>query len=271
MPLPTLIFIGPVAAAIFFFTAVLIKPKSPVKNYARFIARTATSLCLIIIATAAYTATAQEQANTSSSQELRYNSQLKAVTSSLLNDSLWQWRNPSIWNRRIIPSMEQSQFLAPSANSSHLNIVIIILEGIQYHQTSLDNASGLPSQDKTANLTPYLQKLASEGVEFTNTASSFTHTTKALFALLSGRHPSPSQDITETIPVNKPFVSLASILHSQLQYRTAYFQSSKGEFKSAPALFTISVSMPFGQENVSAAPMNLSATRTATILRCSVL
>jgi len=66
--------------------------------------------------------------------------------------------------------------------------------------------------------------------------SSVTHTTKALFSLLSGRLPSTSEDLAEAIPVAKPYVSLATILREQLGYRTAFFQSAQGDFESRPSL-----------------------------------
>jgi phosphoglycerol transferase MdoB-like AlkP superfamily enzyme len=228
MPLTMILLLSPLAAATIFLAAVLVRPKLPAKNYARFIGKALTSGTLIITCAAAYTATAQEQAGQSSAQELRYNSQLKAVTSSLLNNSLWQGQSTATLSRRTIPNIEQATIAPPPKTAKQHNIVLIVLEGVQYRHTSL--------YDKDNNLTPYLKKLADDGVEFSNTRSSFTHTTKALFALLSGRHPSPSQDITETIPVDKPYVSLASILKDKQQYRTAFFQSAKGEFESSPGL-----------------------------------
>ena len=228
VPLMLILLVSPIIISLTFLAAVLIRPKLPVKSYARFISKTVICGILIITCAAVYSATAQEQAGKSTSQELRYNSQLKAVTSSLLNNSLWQRENAALESRgRTIPTIEQTT-LTPLPNIAKQNIVLIVLEGIQYRHTSL--------YDQKNNLTPYLKKLADEGIEFSNTRSSFTHTTKALFALLSGRHPSPSQDITETIPADKPYVSLASVLREKLQYRTAFFESAKGEFESGPGL-----------------------------------
>ena len=86
------------------------------------------------------------------------------------------------------------------------------------------------------NLTPYLATLAGQGVEFVNTRSTLTHTTKVLFSLLTGRFPSVSQDIAEAVPVVKPYASIATILKHQLNFRTAFFQSAKGNFESRPGL-----------------------------------
>jgi lipoteichoic acid synthase len=63
-----------------------------------------------------------------------------------------------------------------------------------------------------------------------------THTTKALFALLTGRVPSASQDIAEAVPVERPYASLATILAKGLGFRTAFFQSATGTFESRPGL-----------------------------------
>jgi phosphoglycerol transferase MdoB-like AlkP superfamily enzyme len=86
------------------------------------------------------------------------------------------------------------------------------------------------------NLTPYLVTLAQQGIEFANARSTVTHTTKAIFALLTGRFPSVSHDISETIPVENHYASIATILGSQLNFRTAFFQSAKGNFESRPGL-----------------------------------
>jgi phosphoglycerol transferase MdoB-like AlkP superfamily enzyme len=85
-------------------------------------------------------------------------------------------------------------------------------------------------------LTPFLKSLADRGIEFVNARSSLTHTTKALFSLLTGRFASASQDIAEAVPVNEPYVSLATVLADVLDYRTAFFQSAAGSFESRPGL-----------------------------------
>ncbi|UCC22987.1 MAG: sulfatase-like hydrolase/transferase, partial [Planctomycetota bacterium] len=108
------------------------------------------------------------------------------------------------------------------------NVVIVVLEGIQYRFTSL--------YDKQSNLTPYLATLAEQGVEFSNARSLVTHTTKSLFSLLTGRFPSVSQDIAEAVPATKPYAGIATILKQNLDFRTAFFQSAKGNFESRPGL-----------------------------------
>ena len=106
--------------------------------------------------------------------------------------------------------------------------MLVILEGIQYQYTSL--------ADEQSNLTPYLAELAKQGIEFSNARSTLTHTTKALFALLTGRFASASQDIAEAVPAASPYASIATILGGQPGYRTAFFQSAMGSFESRPGL-----------------------------------
>ncbi|MGE5295401.1 MAG: LTA synthase family protein [Solirubrobacterales bacterium] len=119
------------------------------------------------------------------------------------------------------------------------NVVIVVLEGVQYDCTSLAAQQGGIAPQRGANrdgLTPYLSSLAAQGVSFSNARSVLTHTTKALFALLTGRFPSASQDVSEAIPMAQPYASLATILKRRLGFRTAFFQSATGTFESRPGL-----------------------------------
>ena len=102
---------------------------------------------------------------------------------------------------------------------------MVVLEGVQYKYTSL--------ADTKSDLTPYLAKLAAQGVEFSNMRSTLTHTTKALFALLGGRYPSASQDVVEAVPAISPYGGLATILADKVGYRTAFFQSARCSSLSA--------------------------------------
>jgi phosphoglycerol transferase MdoB-like AlkP superfamily enzyme len=128
--------------------------------------------------------------------------------------------------KRKIPTFDQLDI----KREQHIrhNIVLVVLEGVQYQYTSL--------ADEKSNLTPYLVSLAEQGVEFSNARSTLTHTTKALFALLTGRFASASQDIAEAVPANSPYASLATILSGELGYSTAFFQSAMGSFESRPGL-----------------------------------
>ena len=108
------------------------------------------------------------------------------------------------------------------------NLVIVVLEGISPGQTNLFNKDG-------ANV-PFLAALANSGAAFTNCRTIATHTTKALFAIHTGRYPSVSQDYVEAAVKSKPYQSIATILKDCCNYRTAFFQSADGTFEARPGL-----------------------------------
>ena len=222
MPAAAVVLLAPSAIALAFFFFVLAKPKLPVYNRRRFIAKIIFCMTIVITAVVARPAIARRGSSQIGSVGLQYNSQLRAVMSLVLSD----YRRPPD-PKRTIPAFDQ---LKIEREPQHVksNIVVVILEGVQYQYTSLANRQN--------NSTPYLESLASQGIEFSNTRSSLTHTTKALFAILTGRFASVSQDIAEAVPVAKPYASLATILRDKLGYRTAFFQSALGSFESRPGL-----------------------------------
>jgi arylsulfatase A-like enzyme len=222
MPVTAVILLAPSAIALAFFIFVLAKPKLPVYNRRCFITRIIFCMVIVIIAVVVRPAIARRGSSQIGSVGLRYNSQLRAVMSLVLPDYRHQ-PNP----RRTIPAFDQLK-IEQKPQRVKSNVVVVILEGVQYQYTSLAN--------KQNNLTPYLESLASQGIEFQNTRSSLTHTTKALFALLTGRFASASQDIAEAVPVVKPYASAATILRDKLGYRTAFYQSALGSFESRPGL-----------------------------------
>lgn len=227
MPASGFILLIPTALAVAFFFFVLRKPTPP--NYNRKLFAYRILICVIFILTAvlAYSAVAKQGSASITSAELRYNCHLKAVKNLLFADT-WKLTKEDLANaERTIPAFDEVGILLKQERINH-NVVLIVLEGVQYMQTSLG--------DRQSNLTPYLENLASQGAEFTNFRSTLTHTTKALFSLLTGRYPSTSQDITEAVPSSKPYASIPTILKDQLNYRTAFFQSAKGNFESRPGL-----------------------------------
>jgi phosphoglycerol transferase MdoB-like AlkP superfamily enzyme len=222
MPKASAVLLIPSAVALTFFFFVLVKPQLPGYNRRRFIAKVIITIIFIITAASACLAGAERGSPQLASVDLRTNSQLRAVESLVLSDYR-QMPNPE----RKIPSFDQLKIkLKPQRLKN--NLVIVILEGIQYKYTSLS--------DNKKDLTPYLASLAKQGVEFTNTRTSLSHTTKALFTLFTGRVPSTSQDIAEAVPAVKPYASIATILSDNLNYRTAFFQSAKGDFECRPGL-----------------------------------
>ncbi len=222
MPVAAVVLLAPSAVALAFFISCLIRPKLPAYNIKRF--RIRIVVCVIIAAVAAI---ARPSVTSRGSTQigavgLRHNSQLRAVMSLVLSD----FRQPPD-PQRTIPAFDQLDLPSPPAQPKH-NIVVVVLEGVQYKYTSL--------ADKTSDLTPYLARLAAEGVEFSNARSTLTHTTKALFALFSGRYPSASQDVVEAVPAISPYGGMATILADKLGYRTAFFQSAMGGFEARPGL-----------------------------------
>jgi len=222
MPVTAFILLAPSAVALTFFIFVLARPKLPVYDRRRFIARIIFCLTIIVTAVVARPVFARHGSSQIGSVGLRYNSHLRAVMSLVLSD----YRKPPDPKRKI-PTFDLLKVKLKQQYVKH-NIVLVVLEGVQYQYTSLANKQG--------NLTPYLAAFAEQGIEFSNTRSTLTHTTKALFALLTGRYASASQDIAEAVPAASPYASMATILGGQLGYRTAFFQSAMGNFESRPGL-----------------------------------
>jgi len=222
MPGAAVILLAPSAIALAFFFYVLAKPKLIVHDRRRFAARIIFCLIIAFATAIARPAITRRGSSQIGSVGLRYNSQLRAVISLVLPDYR---RLPD--PKRRIPTFDSLKVDLKQQGVKH-NVVIVILEGVQYQFTSL--------ADRQCNLTPYLASLAGQGVEFPNTRSALTHTTKALFSLLTGRFASASQDIAEAVPAVNPYASLATILKGKLGYRTAFFQSALGSFESRPGL-----------------------------------
>jgi glucan phosphoethanolaminetransferase (alkaline phosphatase superfamily) len=229
MPAAAIILLGPSAVALTFFFFVLARPVPPGYNRRLFVGRIVISVTLVIVAVLVRAGTPRRSSAQVVSEGLRYNCQLRAVTFFLLSGSARQTRADLADAGREIPDCDRLQLVrASGTHGPDQNIVIVVLEGIQYKYTSL--------YDKENNLTPYLASLAEQGVEFVNARSTLTHTTKVLFSLLTGRFPSVSQDLAEAVPVVKPYASIATILKQRLSFRTAFFQSAKGNFESRPGL-----------------------------------
>ena len=222
MPKTAFILLGPSAVALTFFFSVLVNPMPPNYNRKRFFVRIVVTFAVIISSILVRGAVSNKSTPQVASLGLQYNCQLQAIMSIVISDS----RQP-FTPKRTMPDFEKLDVVRKE-NQLNRNVVLVILEGIQYQYTSLNG-----DED---DLTPFLVSLARQGVEFTNTRSSLTHTTKAIFALLTGWFPSASQDIVETVPVLETYPGIVATLSKKEGYRTAFFQSALGNFESRPGL-----------------------------------
>jgi len=212
-PLASILLLGPSLVALVFLFCVLARPVLPTYDRRRFGIRIGACLAIAVGATVVRAVVGSGGSAYGRSPHVR------AVTS-LFHPRLEE-------SRRRIPYLDQVQLPLRGDSAKH-NIVILVLEGVQDAYTSL--------ADTQNSLTPHLSRLAAQGAQFANARSSVTHTTKALFAMLTGRFPSASEDLAEAVPAVRQYAGLATILRRQLGYRTAFFQSAKGDFESRPGL-----------------------------------
>jgi phosphoglycerol transferase MdoB-like AlkP superfamily enzyme len=223
------IILGTSAVLLIFFFSVMAKPLLPRYKPKRFVVRIVLSCMLVTVATTARYLTRDHNSLQTVAQGLKFNCLSKAFISLFAKNPSQLKRSDFANATRRLPRSDEIA-IGPQSNSAPFrhNIVIIVLEGIQYRYTSLG--------DPNSNRTPFIESFAQQGIDFTNARCTMTHTTKALFALHTGRFPSLSQDIAEAVPISKPYASLATILHDAFGHRTAYFQTAKGEFECRPGL-----------------------------------
>jgi len=228
-PIAAAVLLVPSGFALAFFFVVLARPIPAALSKAGF--RRKFIVCGVFIS-AALLVSGIASANTTDSNEgrgLRYNCQLKALqTLFSLRSSNGVTKQLAAASRRL-GSFEQTDAGAKSVGTAAAsNVVVVVLEGVQPKWISLKQ------DDNSA--TPNLASLAAEGVEVANARCAVTHTTKSLFSILTGQFCSVSQDIVEAVPADKAYWSLATVLKARLGYRTAFFQSAKGNFECRPGL-----------------------------------
>lgn len=236
MPGVAAILLIPSAVALAFFFSVLARPRLP--EYDRKHLRTRIIVSLAISALAAIGNLSISGLTRVAAPGLRSNCQSRAVLAFLLPRYRHLARNDFNNASRELPRHDAIPVKLKPQWVNH-NVVIVVLEGVQYDCTSLAMEQGGIAPvggSEGGGLTPYLASVARQGVSFTNARAVVTHTTKALFALLTGRAPSASQDIGETVPMDQPYASLATILKKGLGFRTAFFQSATGTFEGRPGL-----------------------------------
>jgi phosphoglycerol transferase MdoB-like AlkP superfamily enzyme len=229
MPVAAAVLLGPSALALAFVFFVLARPSLPHHNRRLFTGRITVTVVIILSSLLARATWARHGSTQALSEGLRYNCHLRAVAGLFIRRTGLLTRNDLANASRAMPTFDQV-YLPQSKRylEGPRNVVMVVLEGIQYRYTSLF--------DKGKDLTPHLASIAGQGAEFTSARSVFAHTTKALFGMLTGRCPSTSHDIVEAVPAEKPYASLPTILRQQAGYRTAFFQSAMGSFESRPGL-----------------------------------
>ncbi len=227
-PIAAIALLGPSAIALAFFFYVLAKPLLP--GFTRKHIQTRLIIYVILLVACGIAAKISQTSDvTKTFAELRYNSQFKAVKS--IFAGIIRNNAPKTTTRHVrkIPLADEEQTSLPHRRSAaKFNLVIVILEGIAPGQTKLFNKDG-------ANV-PFFAKLADSCADFTDCRTIATHTTKALFAIHTGRYPSISQDYIEAAVKNTPFQSIVTILENCCGYRTAFFQSAAGIFEARPGL-----------------------------------
>jgi arylsulfatase A-like enzyme len=236
MPGVAAVLLIPSAIALIFFFSVLARPRLPALDRRRLRTRIFISLAVSVIAVVGslcIPSLVRLQA-----RGMQSNCQSRAILAFLLPRYRHLARNDFENATRVLPRCDAVSVKLKPGWVNH-NVVIVVLEGIQYDCTSLALEQGgiAPVAGlNTGGLTPNLAAIAHQGVSFTNARAVVTHTTKALFGLLTGRAPSASQDIGEAVPVDPPYASLATILKKGLGFRTAFFQSPTGTFEGRPGL-----------------------------------
>jgi arylsulfatase A-like enzyme len=237
MPGATAVLVVPSAIALAWFLPVLARAVPPDYNIRRFRIRIFSCLAVALAALGCDTA-ASNLGSAPVAAGLRFNCHVRAVLAFVLPEYRHVGRSDFKHATRQLPRYDQIEAKS-TPHPVRRNVVIVVLEGIQYDYTSLAGEQGGIAPQAgglTDGPTPYLSTLAAQGASFTSARAVVTHTTKALFALLTGRVPSASQDISETVPVDRPYASLATILRQSLGFRTAFFQSAKGTFEARPGL-----------------------------------
>ena len=237
-PVAATLVLFPGAAALAFFVSLLAKPVRPVFEQKSMTIRVIASVAVVSVALLGLAASQTLGSPHAAAAGIQFNSQSRAVLSFILPRYRHVVREDFANATREIPHDDEIK-LVRDEQVAKRNVVIVVLESVQYGATSLaaDGADEVGSVwNSEDNPTPYLRELAGQGAYFTQMRAVVTHTTKALFSLMTGRTPSAFQDIAEAIPVRKPYASLATILRDSMGYRTAYFQSAKGTFEGRPGL-----------------------------------
>lgn len=107
------------------------------------------------------------------------------------------------------------------------NIVIVLLESVGAHATT--------PYTPTLQTTPNLARLAANGLLVRNLTTVVPHTSKALVATLCGEVPYLRAKVRESRPGGLPGPCLPELL-AQVGYRSAFFQTARGDFENRTGL-----------------------------------
>jgi hypothetical protein len=130
---------------------------------------------------------------------------------------------------RVFPRVGERAITWPDDATRRPNVVIVMLESVSHVTTSL--------ADESLGTTPVLARLAAEGAEFVTTRVPVAQTNKAFWTAFTGSLPDLEPDYAESVLVDRPYESIASILAAR-GYRSGFFEMSKGSFECAPGLFS---------------------------------
>jgi hypothetical protein len=204
-----------------FFCWRFVHPPSIPKQKKGYVYRISTSIALILIVvlTDAVFGTVRLS---SQGEVLGFSSHFNALT--CLKHDLCSNSNPSVETRNIPTAGQRKITLIEEGDTQLPNIVIVLLESVSWDAFS-----------RHAEVMPFLHTLAREGAEFTKTRVPVTHTTKAIWAVMTGNDPVIEPGYVEAIPEGTKYETLATIL-SRYGYRSAFFQTAKGTFECAPGL-----------------------------------
>jgi phosphoglycerol transferase MdoB-like AlkP superfamily enzyme len=124
-------------------------------------------------------------------------------------------------------SIEQPRIVKSRSPEKRLNVVLISVESL--------SADFLGSFGNRQNLTPNLDRLASEGLLFTRLYATGTRTVRGLEALTLSLPPTPGQSIVKR-PDNANLFSLGSVFHGK-GYDVRYAYGGYGYFDNMNAFF----------------------------------
>ncbi|OHB55324.1 MAG: hypothetical protein A2Y07_07425 [Planctomycetes bacterium GWF2_50_10] len=222
-PIEAVLLLSPAACALAMFISWLIQAQTPVIRSRTIKFKSGFFAIFAAMAGLQYILIPPNPA--SAVYQLAFNCHVKAVFS--ISADLVSAFKPRTF-KPPIPYAHQINIKRSADLKTKPNVILIILEGVQYQKTSLAGDA--------CDLTPNLDALARTGIHFANARTVVTHTSKSVFAMHTGRYSSVSQDLVEAVPSHAPYASLATIHKSLFNSRTAFFQSAKGNFEARPAL-----------------------------------